>query len=54
MKTPEELNTIKEEVETVNRKLRDLTEDELAQITGGTDYPAVQWKDAFLYILNNS
>ena len=35
MKTKEELNEIKEEVETVSRKLRELTEEELAQVTGG-------------------
>lgn len=35
MKTKEELNAIKEEVETLNEKLQELTEEELAQITGG-------------------
>ena len=35
MKTPEELNALKEEVETVSRKLHELTEEELAQVTGG-------------------
>ena len=35
MKTPEELNALKEEVETLNEKLRELTEEELAQVTGG-------------------
>ena len=35
MKTKEELNAIKEEVETLNKKLRPLTEEELAQVTGG-------------------
>ena len=40
MKTKEELNTQKEEVETVNKKLHELTEEELAQVTGGfTIYP---------------
>ena len=34
-KTKEELNAIKEELETVNSKLQELTEDELKQITGG-------------------
>lgn len=38
MKTKEELNALKEEVETVNRKLHELTEEELAQVTGGTGY----------------
>ena len=35
MKTKEELNTLKEEVETVSKKLHELTDDELAQVTGG-------------------
>ena len=35
MKSKEELNTLKEEVETVSRKLAELTEEELEQVTGG-------------------
>ena len=35
MKTREELNALKEEVEALNKKLRELTEAELAQVTGG-------------------
>ena len=35
MKTKEELNALKEEVETVSRKLAELTEEELAQVSGG-------------------
>lgn len=35
MKTTEELNTIKEELETLNEKLVELTDEELAQVTGG-------------------
>ena len=35
MKTKEELNALKEEVETLNKKLLELTEEELAQVTGG-------------------
>ena len=35
MKTKEELNALKEEVKTLNRKLAELTEEELAQVTGG-------------------
>ena len=35
MKTKEELNALKEEVETVNKKLAELTEEELAQVCGG-------------------
>ena len=34
-KTKEELNKIKEEVEAVNEKLQELTEEEIAQISGG-------------------
>ena len=34
-KTQEELNALKEEVETLNKKLAELTEEELAQVTGG-------------------
>ena len=37
MKTKEELNALKEEVETLNEKLHELTEDELEQVAGGTD-----------------
>ena len=36
MKTKEELNALKEEVETMNKKLAELTEEELAQVTGGS------------------
>ena len=35
MKTKEELNALKEEVETVNKKLAELTDEELAQVSGG-------------------
>ena len=35
MKTKEELNALKEEVENVNRKLHELTEEELEQVSGG-------------------
>ena len=35
MKTAEELNALKEEVEALNKKLADLTEEELAQVAGG-------------------
>ena len=34
-KTQEELNALKEEVETLNKKLKELTEEELNQVTGG-------------------
>ena len=35
MKTKEELNAMKKEVETVSKKLHKLTEEELEQVTGG-------------------
>ena len=35
MKTKEELNELKEEVETLSKKLHELTEEELAQVSGG-------------------
>ena len=38
MKTKEELNALKEEVEALNKKLAELTEEELAQVTGGQQY----------------
>ena len=37
MKTKEELNALKEEVETLNKKLHELTEEELAQVSGGNN-----------------
>ena len=35
MKTKEELNALKEKVETVSKKLHELTKEELAQVSGG-------------------
>ena len=35
MKTAEELNALKNEVETLNKKLAVLTDEELEQVTGG-------------------
>ena len=35
MKSKEELTALKEEVENVNRKLHELSEEELEQVTGG-------------------
>lgn len=37
MKTAEELKALKEEVETLNKKLAELTAEELAQVSGGAD-----------------
>ena len=42
MKTKEELNTLKEEVETLNKKLAELTEEELEQVSGGFVLRAVR------------
>ena len=36
MKTKEELNALKEEVETLNKKLHELTDEELEQVSGGS------------------
>ena len=36
MKTNEELNALKEEVEALNKKLAELTDEELAQVSGGS------------------
>ena len=38
MKTKEELNALKQEVETVNEKLQELTEEEIAQVSGGKPF----------------
>ena len=35
MKTAEELTALKEEVENLNKKLAELTDEELAQVSGG-------------------
>ena len=37
MKTKEELNALKEEVETLNKKLAELTEEEITQVYGGAE-----------------
>ena len=37
-KTKEELKALKEEVEAVNEKLAELTEEEIAQVNGGLAY----------------
>ena len=43
MKTREELNALKEEVEALSKKLAELSEDELAQVSGGVGRPG--WLD---------
>ena len=42
MKTAEELNVLKEEVETLNKKLHELTDEELAQVSGGVLTPEAE------------
>ena len=37
MKTKEELNALKKEVEALNKKLAELTEEEIMQVSGGGD-----------------
>ena len=39
MKTKEELKELKEEYETLNKKLKELTEDELLLVAGGFNVP---------------
>ena len=41
MKTADELKELKQEVETLNKKLHELTEEELEQVTGGFFVPPV-------------
>ena len=46
MKTKEELNELKEEVETLNEKLHELSDDELAQVSGGQRIPVILFPGA--------
>ena len=45
MKSKEELNALKEEVETLGKKLAELTEEELEQVTGGVDFNITDWNN---------
>ena len=47
MKTKEELNALKEEVETLNKKLAELSEEELEQVAGGFIEPESGGRDIF-------
>ena len=50
-KTKEELDALKEEVETVNEKLKELSAEELEKVNGGVDTdPLGSWslKEAYL------
>ena len=44
MKTIEELNALKEEVEAVSRKLHELTDEELEQVSGGANKYFLDYK----------
>ena len=41
MKTKDELNALKEEIKDLNKKLAELTEEELTQVSGGALEPPV-------------
>ena len=43
MKTKEELSALKEEVETVSKKLHELTDEELEQVVGGAPHGKVDF-----------
>ena len=43
MKTLEELNALKNEVETLNKKLAELSDEELEQVSGGVDFNITDW-----------
>ena len=43
MKAKEELNALKEEVENLNKKLAELTDEELAQVSGGLKDFSWEW-----------
>ena len=47
MKSKEELNAIRNEAETVSRKLAQLNEEELAQVTGGVERLAVSCEHVY-------
>ncbi len=47
MKTKEELIALKEEVETLNKKLAELSEEELAEVTGGVTLDGEKEKQGY-------
>ena len=47
MKTAEELNSLKEELETLNKKLAELTDEELEQVSGGVERLAVSCEHVY-------
>ena len=52
MKTKEELNALKEEVETKSKNLNALSEEDLAQVSGGV--PTVRVKEDDVAVLNTT
>ena len=48
-KSKEELNALKEEVESVNEKLQELTEEELEQVRGGLDKEFLAKKSQWIF-----
>ena len=49
MKTKEELNAPKEEVETQDEKIKELTDEELAQVTGGEAVASVNGMGKYIF-----
>ena len=48
MKSKEELNALKEEIAALGKKLSELTEDELAQVSGGHDMPSINHDEKYV------
>ena len=45
MKSMEELNALKKEIDDLKLKLKELTPEELAQVSGGSEYPSKRLPD---------
>ena len=54
MKTKEELDALKEKVEAVNEKLKELTPEELEQVNGGAKDALLMGKNALKVVLVGS
>ena len=48
MKTTEELNALKNEVEAMNKKLSELSEEELEQVAGGSSESEISGSGLFI------